>query len=296
VVLPSILFVVTCASTLFSGGVFSGPLTEGLVALSENEVALAARLLLASLGTGLWYALPVMTILICHEAGHFVQAWRYGVHASLPYFLPMPLSPFGTMGAFIVMERGAGDRKALFDIGISGPLAGLVPTLIFSIVGLWWSRAEVVPQGALLFGDPPLFRWFFEAMHGPLPEGYDMVVHPMAFAGWVGFLVTAINLFPIGQLDGGHVLYGLLRARAHAIALLVLFGATAAVVVALTVYGEKGAQGWILMLFLLFLMGPRHPPTADDNVPLGFWRHVLGWLLLAYLPFGFTPLPILSMP
>ena len=135
VVVPVILFVITCASTLFSGLSF-GHLPEGLAALEENENARAAQYLLASLGMGLWYAVPVMTILICHEAGHFFQARRYGVHASLPYFLPMPLSPLGTMGAFIVMEPGVGDRKALFDIGITGPLAGLVPTLIFSIVGL----------------------------------------------------------------------------------------------------------------------------------------------------------------
>ena len=133
-------------------------------------------------------------------------------------------------------------------------------------------------------------------MHGPLPEGHEMLVHPMAFAGWVGLLVTAINLFPIGQLDGGHVLYGLLRTRAHLIATLVLFGAAAAVLVALVVFHEQGVQPWLLMLLLLFLMGPRHPRTADDEVPLGPWRHLLGWLVLAFLPFGFTPVPILSLP
>ena len=187
------------------------------------------------------------------------------------------------MGAVIAMDPRQGDRKSLFDIGISGPLAGLVPTLIFCVVGLSWS--EIVP-GRDVFGDPILFRAIAEWLKGPIPAGHVIQAHPMAFAGWVGLLITALNLIPIGQLDGGHILYGLLRKKAHLVASLMLFGAVAAVV-------AFQLWNWTLMIFLLFLIGPIHPPTVNDDVPLGFGRHVLGWLTLAFIPIGFTPTPFL---
>jgi len=279
--LPVMLFVATCLSTLLVGG-FAAALSATL----KNGV-------LAGLGEGLLeglkYAAPLMTILICHEAGHFLQARRYGVHASLPYFIPMPISPIGTFGAVIAMRAHMGDRRALFDIGITGPLAGLVPTLIFCIVGLQYSKPIPVPTDphSLLFGEPLLFRWLAQWQFGTIPEGQCIGAHPMAFAGWVGLLITALNLMPIGQLDGGHVLYALLREKAAAVATVLLLGAAAAVFF-------FGYFGWMLMLFLLMLMGPVHPPTADDDAPLGPVRVVLGWLTLAFIPIGFTPTPILA--
>ncbi len=262
--LPVLLFVATCLSTLLVGSAGSG------------------------LAHGLMFALPLMTILICHEAGHFLQARRYGVYASLPYFIPMPISPIGTFGAVIAMQARMGDRKALFDIGITGPLAGLVPTLIFCVVGLHWSQVVTLPKGggAFLLGEPPIFKLLTHHIFGPLPPGKDILLHPMAFAGWVGLLVTALNLLPIGQLDGGHVLYGLLREKAHQVASMLLLAAAVAVV-------WYGLWGWTLMLMLLMLMGPVHPPTANDNVPLGPGRIILGWLTLAFIPIGFTPTPFL---
>jgi len=236
------------------------------------------------------YCACVMTILVCHEAGHFLQARRYGVYASLPYFLPMPFTPLGTLGAVIVMDSRVKDRRALFDIGITGPLAGLVPTLIFCVLGMQFglSRVGVPDLKSFEFGDPLVFKWLTQLTFGPVPDGHDVLVGPMAFAGWVGLLVTAINLFPIGQLDGGHVLYGLLRRRALWVATAVLVGAViGAAVFHLTM--------WWLMLLLLVLMGPRHPPTTNDNVPLGAARIVLGWLTLAFLPLGFTPNPFPSL-
>lgn len=242
---------------------------------------------LSTFAVGGWvYALCLMTILVCHEMGHFLQARRYGVFASFPYFIPMPISPIGTFGAVIVMQARMGHRRALFDIGVTGPLAGLVPTLIFCFLGLQWSEIKPLPHdgAGLTLGEPLLFQAMAHLTLGPLPEGKDIILHPMAFAGWVGLLITAINLFPIGQLDGGHVLYAVLRGWARPVAQLLLLAAVVAV-------AWFGLWGWTLMLMLLVLMGP-HPPTADDDVPLGGFRYVLGWLVLALIPFGFTPTPL----
>ena len=233
------------------------------------------------------YAVPLMTILACHEAGHFFQARRYHVPASLPFFIPMPIPPIGTMGAVIGMSSTIPNRKALYDIGISGPLAGLVPTMICIVVGLNLSHVGPFLPGrpdVIEFGEPLLFKILARLTFGPIPEGHTVYLHPLGIAGWVGLLITSLNLFPIGQLDGGHVLYALLRTKAHRIATLLLLAAIVCVLV-------FGYRWWILMLVLLLVMGPKHPPTGNDDVPLGTWRVVLGWLTLAFLPLGFTPNP-----
>jgi len=270
VLLPALLFAATCLSTLFVGSLNADP------SLGWGHM----------LARGFMYGGALMTILIFHEAGHFLQARRYGVYATFPFFIPMPISPIGTFGAVIAMDPRRGDRKALFDIGISGPLAGLVPTLVFCALGLHWSRVIAVPEGAggMFLGEPLLFKFLARAIVGPLPQGHDILLHPIAFAGWVGLLITALNLLPIGQLDGGHILYGLLRRRAHQVASALLLAAAVAVI-------WYGLWGWTLMLMLLALMGPAHPPTADDHVPLGTFRTMLGWATLAFIPIGFTPIP-----
>jgi membrane-associated protease RseP (regulator of RpoE activity) len=269
--LPLLLFVATCLSTLLAG----------------MEQRTAGDGWLAGIFVGLRYAVPVMTILICHEMGHFIQAHRYGVFASFPYFIPMPFSPLGTMGAVIAMEPRMGGRRALFDIGITGPLAGLLPTMIFLIVGLQRSHIGMPPPGAMLFGDPLLFQFLARWILGPIPPGYEVVTDPMAFAGWVGLLVTSLNLIPIGQLDGGHILYALLRRKAHRVAKLLLFSALVTVL-----WNWQALGSWMLMIMLLFVMGPLHPPTANDEEPLGLARGVLGWLTLAFIVVGFTPVPL----
>ena len=244
---------------------------------------------------GVWegavYCLSVMTILVCHEAGHFIQARRYGVHSSLPYFLPLPLPPIGTMGAVIRMSSNIPNRKALFDIGITGPLAGLVPTLIFTVVGVMLSKpvnlasvAKLVNSHDTVINAPWIMKMIEQWRFANVPN-LPIDLHPLAHAGWVGLLITSLNLFPIGQLDGGHVLYAILRRGAHVVAIGLLAAAIVAVIF-------LGFGTWTLMLLLLVLMGPRHPPTANDQTPLGLWRIVLGLLTLAFLPFGFTPVPI----
>jgi membrane-associated protease RseP (regulator of RpoE activity) len=249
-------------------------------------VLFAATCVTTWLAGGPAFCVALMTTLLAHELGHFFQAHRYRVPASFPYFIPMPGSPIGTMGAVIVMQPGIGDRRSLFDIAITGPLAGLVPAFLFSAVGLQWSQVvETTEHGfGLKLGEPLFFKLLGYLTFGPLAEGQDIALHPLAFAGWVGIFITALNLIPIGQLDGGHIMYALLLRRAHVAALAILGAAMLAVVI-------WGYWGWTLMIFLLILMGPAHPPTANDQVALGSGRRVLGWASLLFVPLGFTPVP-----
>jgi membrane-associated protease RseP (regulator of RpoE activity) len=229
-----------------------------------------------------------MFTLTAHELGHFIQAWRYGVPASLPYFIPMPFSPIGTMGAVIAMRGGMGNRKSLFDIGITGPLAGLAPAFAFCLLGLWLSDVRPVAPNAstLMLGEPLIFKLLSYSIFGPLPAGTDVFLHPIAYAGWVGVFITALNLIPIGQLDGGHVLYALLRRKAR-------FVSTALLLAAVSAMAVWSLWGWSLMILFLLLIGPNHPPTANDEVELGFGRTVLGYLTLPFVFIGFTPTPFM---
>jgi membrane-associated protease RseP (regulator of RpoE activity) len=262
VLLPLILFAATCYTTMQVGTAAYGQ------------------------GGGFAYAAAIMFTLLCHEFGHFFQSVRYGVPASFPFFIPMPASPIGTMGAVIVMQPYVGDRRAIFDIGITGPLAGLVPALVFSVIGLHWSHVvdtSGLPAG-LRLGEPLLFKGLEYLTFGHLGLHEEVAIHPLAFAGWVGVFITALNLIPIGQLDGGHVLYGILLRRSYPVAQLMLLLAMAGVVF-------FGYWGWSLMILLLMFMGALHPPTANDNIPLGTGRTILGWLTLLFVPIGFTPVP-----
>ena len=254
--LPLLLFLATCGSTYLTGGVE--------------------------------FAFALLLTLLAHEFGHYLQAVRYGVPASYPFFIPMPLSPIGTMGAVIGMQPGRGDRRSLFDIAITGPIAGLLPALVFSFYGLSKSTIISVAETSsnLSLGEPLIFKAMVYLHFGSLAEGTDVLLHPIAFAGWVGIFITALNLFPIGQLDGGHILYSLLRERAHVVSKLILIGCIAGVV-------AFEYWGWTLMLSLLIWMGAKHPPTANDEAELGRGRIVLGWLALLFMPFGFTPMPFI---
>jgi membrane-associated protease RseP (regulator of RpoE activity) len=234
-----------------------------------------------------------MAILGAHEFGHYLQARRYGVPATFPLFIPFPGSPIGTMGAVIIQGAGWADRRALFDIAVSGPLAGLVLAIPALIYGIQWSTVIQIDltQPALFFGEPLVVQWLISLIHGARPEGQDIVLHPVGFAGWVGVFITGLNLLPIGQLDGGHILYALLLRRSHVVARWLLRGAVIAVVVAGS-FINSSYFGWSLMLVLLVMMGSRHPPTADDFMPLGFGRKVVGWGTLLFVLIGFTPAPL----
>ncbi len=203
--------------------------------------------------------------------------------------MPTDAMPFGTMGAVILQGAGYADRKALFDIAISGPLAGLVVALPVAWFGITQSTVAALPDDArvTIFGDPIVLQWMIEMHHGPLPDNHEVILNPLLFAGWVGIFVTALNLLPVGQLDGGHILYTLIGRKAHWVAYSVVGGAIVWMV-------STRDPSFILMIGLLYAFGLKHPPTADDSVPLGATRIVLGWLALAFVLVGFTPIPITS--
>jgi hypothetical protein len=239
---------------------------------------------------GLTYSAAVMGILLAHELGHYLQALRYGVPASPPMFIPMPLPPLGTMGAVILQGAGFANRKVLFDIAISGPLAGLVVALPV----VWWGLQDstvmtIAPnQAAMIFGDPLILEWMYEFRHGVLAPNQEVVLNPLLHAGWVGIFITAVNLVPVGQLDGGHILYTLIGRKAHWVAYGIIIGAVSWMV------ATKNPT-FMLMILLLCGFGLRHPPSSDDSVPIGGFRTILAWLTLAFVPIGFTPVPFMMM-
>ena len=240
---------------------------------------------------GLFYSGGIMTILLCHELGHFFQARRYGVPASLPIFLPMPISFVGTLGALILMRPRTARTREMFDIAISGPLAGLVPTFACILIGL--PQSKIVPSlssspGSVQLGEPLILTWLTELLLPNLPAGQTLELSPLAFAGWFGLLITALNLLPIGQLDGGHVMYTLARRHAFQISAVLVLAAALGMIV-------TGYWMWTLMLLLLLIFGIRHPPLADDPVAddLGWPRRLLGWITLLVSALLFlTPMPI----
>ncbi len=237
---------------------------------------------------GFGYMIPVMLILLAHEMGHYVTSRIYRASASPPFFIPAPFTPLGTFGAVIV--KGAGsreDRKALFDIAIAGPLAGLLVAIPVCIYGAMHAKIipiDEVPPQEFHFIAPPILRWIVTLVVGDWPAGHVME-SAVLDAGWVGIFITALNLIPIGQLDGGHMLYCLIGKWAHRVAhALVLF--------ALLYMLLTSNYTFMIMLLLILMMGPYHPPTANDHVPLGTTRIVLGWLTLSFIFVGFTPTPI----
>jgi membrane-associated protease RseP (regulator of RpoE activity) len=300
--LALILFFLTCASTIYAGaGQFAQPKIlvhpvtgqRGVQFQVDPRTGKAKPVIdrARSLLNGLTYAAGVMLILGAHEMGHYLQARRYRVPASLPMFIPMPITPFGTMGAVIVQDAGVADRKSMFDIAISGPLAGLVVALPLNWWGIQHSEIGQITPGGGGWTNPLIVEWMISIIHRPLLPGEDIALTPIVFAGWVGIFITGLNLIPIGQLDGGHILYCLLGRRAHQIARALFVGAV--VIVVFNVWrGHQEYMSWSLMLFLIWLMGTRHPPTANDRVPLGKARIILGWLTLSFIVIGFVPAPM----
>lgn len=239
------------------------------------------------LTAGPLYAVAIMSILLAHEMGHYLTARHYGVPATLPYFIPMPLiSLFGTMGALIRMATQGANRRMLFDIAVAGPIAGMVLAVPACLIGLKLSR--VVDIGAMdgshiNLGTSLLFQWFSDIIVGPLGPGQDIELHPIAFAGWAGLFVTSLNLIPVGQLDGGHVAYALLGRRAHWLAIVVAIG-----FIALAIFVS---WSWVALAIMVALFGLRHPPIGDDSTPIGRPRLLLGLALLLLFALTFTPRP-----
>jgi membrane-associated protease RseP (regulator of RpoE activity) len=268
--LPLILFLLTCLSTFFTGGAWSEPVGAYDYRYHFNWQ------------DGLAYMLGVMAILLAHEMGHFLQAVRHRVPASLPYFIPMPLSPIGTMGAVIGMQGSRADRRQLFDIGISGPLAGLVVAVPLA----WYGVKTAVPgePTGLDAMDPWLFRLLIERFRPDVPLDTVFAWNPYYMAAWFGMLITGVNMLPLSELDGGHVAYALFGKRAHTLARAVVLA-----VVAFIFFQEQ--YGWMLMLALVFLIGIDHPPTSNDRAELGWARRVIGVASLAIPVLCLAPVP-----
>ena len=236
---------------------------------------------------GLPFALSLMVILGAHELGHYFAARHYDVPVTLPYFIPMPLGPFGTLGAFISMKAPPPNRRALLTIAAAGPLSGFVLAVPILVLGL--SMSPITPltlgDGVVMEGNSILYALLKIVTFGRfLPSGgEDVLLHPIAFAGWAGLLVTGLNLIPVGQLDGGHIVYALMGEKSRYLVW--------PVVVILIGLGAIWS-GWFLWVILVFLLGRRYAAPLDDLTTLTLRQRVVGWLVLVLFVMIFTPLPL----
>ena len=283
-----LLFTLTVASTTLVGaghyasflGDFSG--ARGL------PMPFAALLL-----RGFWYSATILAILGCHELGHYFACRYYDVDASLPFFIPVPFLLTGTMGAFIRIREPIPSKRMLFDIGIAGPIAGFVVAVPALFIGLSMSHVVRLPSDAsnlLELGEPMLFKLASWLLWGSQPDGYSLNMHPMAFAAWFGMLATALNLFPIGQLDGGHISYAVLGSRSTYVTIAMI-----GVVVSLAYFSSSWIVWTILLLAMLAMFGPKHPRVFDEDVPLDRPRVLLALIAVAIFVLCFTPAPIRPM-
>ncbi len=311
-----ILFILTLFSVLITGGFISieGELPKGMI----NIIGLFLR-------EGWPFAVSMLGILAVHEFGHYIAGRLHGVNVTLPYFLPLPFpfSPFGTMGAFINMKSVPKNRRQLLDIGLAGPLSGLVVAIPVLLIGLSLSELNVLPSGPAPEGLPQLqmegnsilyllakfavfgqllpapadlqglspalywLRYFFTSQ--PLPYGaLDVSLHPVAWAGWGGILITALNLIPAGQLDGGHTIYVLLGRRNTQR----LFYAILAAMVLL----GFAWNGWWFWAFLIFILGRFYAEPLDQITPLDGRRKALAVFALIVFILIFTPVPLINIP
>lgn len=233
---------------------------------------------------GLAYSLSLLGILLVHEMGHFLACRRHGINASLPYFIPAP-TLIGTFGAFIRIRSPFYSPAALFDVGLAGPLAGFIIALPLIFLGLGWSRSVPAESlGATIkLGEPLIFSLLAQPFFSDLPADSVVLLHPVAFAGWFGILATAFNLFPIGQLDGGHIVYALFGPKSFYLGL--------AAVLLLMLLGILFWPGWLFWALVITLFGLRHPPLPASP-PLDRGRKGLALLALLVFLLSFTPAPV----
>jgi membrane-associated protease RseP (regulator of RpoE activity) len=242
--------------------------------------------------SGFWYSIPILAILAAHEFGHYFYCRRHNVDATLPYFIPAPPPPFfiaGTLGAVIRIKEPFPSKKALFDIGVAGPIAGFVVLVPLLYWGVTMSEVSAAPgsENVIYLGEPLLYQAMERLHFGALPQGADVYLHPMAFAAWFGMFATALNLLPFGQLDGGHIMYSVLGRRSWYVSAATLVGAIALTFISLS---------WLLMAIMMVAMavflGFRHPRILDEHVPLDGFRMAVAVLALLIFIVCFTPVPI----
>ena len=314
------LFAITVLATLIGGGDLGfgtfyaavAVIAEGLVRTAHalvssfphvsfsflvhnglGEMAAGAMAILAIMIAGIPFSLAILTILGCHEMGHYVAARRHGMNVTLPFFIPVPIG-IGTLGAVIRIKSPLIHRRMVMDVGAAGPLAGAVMSIIFLLIGVALSEVGPITPEVARLGKPG--NSIFTAavvtlVHGTPSPGQGLFFHPFAFAGWIGLLITAINLLPIGQLDGGHVAYALFgpfqrRLATMAFGMLVAFG----VIGIFTGFHN----GWPYLFFAMFtrsFMKSAHPPALDTSVKLDARRTVVGIICLILLIVCFVPSP-----
>jgi membrane-associated protease RseP (regulator of RpoE activity) len=280
-----LLFALTVITTTLMGGEHYVSFVSDFGDAQRQPFGLAAFLL-----SGLWYSGTVLAILGLHELGHYVACRYYDVDASLPFFLPLPPPfPSGTLGAFIRIREPIPSKKMLFDIGIAGPIAGFLVTVPALFIGLAMSNVVKIPPDFVGFwlGEPLLFKAAAALIFGTPPEGYSINLHPMAFGAWFGLIATALNLIPIGQLDGGHISYAVLGRRSSQLTLAMVLMA-----IGLAWFSTSWIVWTTLMIGMLVMFGRHHPRTFDEDQPLDRTRTVLALAALAMLILCFTPAPI----
>ena len=281
-----LLFALTIATTTIVGAAQYASFLDdfrGSTALSMSFAALLVR--------GIWYSGTILTILGCHELGHYFACRYYDVDASLPFFIPVPVLLTGTMGAFIRIREPIPQKRMLFDIGIAGPIAGFlvaVPALFIGVAMSHLVRLPADQSNMLELGEPLLFKLTSWLLWGTQPDGYSLNMHPMAFAAWFGLLATALNLFPMGQLDGGHISYAVLGSRFSTY----LTFATVVVTMGLAWFASSWIVWTVLTIAMLVAFGPRHPRVFDEDVPLDRTRLLLALFAVVMFALCFTPAPI----
>lgn len=266
---PLILFVTTIITTLFAGA-----LQQGINPLKD----------FSRLWEGYPFSVSIMTILLGHELGHYFASKSHRTKATLPYFIPAP-SIIGTFGAFIKMKSPILTRKALIDIGATGPLIGFFLSLIACMVGLPMSKIISLKgeENLFILGDSILFFLLVKFILGSIPSGQDVLLHPVAFAGWIGLFVTSMNLLPAGQLDGGHIAYALFGRHYYYISRATVFG--------IAVLGVFYWYGWLVWAALLLFLGIDHPPIFIWERELSWSRKLIGGISFIIFLLTFTPAP-----
>jgi membrane-associated protease RseP (regulator of RpoE activity) len=275
VFVPALLFLITVVTTVIAGALYDGvnPFTEPW-----------------ALVRGIPFSASILVILGTHELGHFFASRRHNVASTLPFFIPGPPIPplIGTFGAVIKMKSPIKTKKALVDIGAAGPLSGFLVAVFVVIWGLTLSEVNVKPlpdEGlGIGLGSSIVFSVLTYVTVGPVPEGFDVYLHSVAFAGWIGLFITALNLLPIGQLDGGHVIYALVGPLHRKISI--------AMVAALSVLGVLTWTGWLVWAVLVTIIGIWHPPIINQHVPMDKWRKAVSLATLLVFVLTFIPTPI----
>jgi len=266
-----LLFVLTMASMIFAGFAFVAP---------------PASWTWSGVLPGLSFAFGLLIILVAHEMSHYFVARRFGVPISLPYFIPFPLSFFGTMGATEVMHGRPKNRRALLAVGMAGPLGGFVLALPILILGLSLSQVQPIPnEGYFIEGNSLLYLGVKYLMFGQMlpANGMDVFIHPIAFAGWGGLLVTALNLVPAGQLDGGHIIYALLGEKGR----LLLWP----ILISLVILGIQWWPWW-LWAGMIYFLGRVYAAPCDDITPLNTGERIAAIAMLVLFVLIFTPVPM----